>query len=75
MGAATTDIDAVETAFPLKLYTVLDESEKQGFGDVVSWKGKSAFVVHKPKKFEESIMKEYFNQTRYENFEKQCKYC
>lgn len=71
MGAATTDIDAVETAFPLKLYTVLDESEKQGFGDVVSWKGKSAFVVHKPKKFEESIMKEYFNQTRYENFEKQ----
>ena len=73
MGMTTTDIDALETAFPLKLYTVLDESEKQGFDDVVSWKGKSAFVVHKPMEFEVSIMKEYFNQIRYENFVKQRK--
>jgi len=66
-----TTTDAVETAFALKLHVVLDASARQGFDDVVSWQGNNAFMVHKPKKFEESIMKEYFNQTQYRSFQKQ----
>jgi len=69
--ANPTATDAVETAFPLKLHTVLEESEKQGFDDVISWKGNNAFVVHKPETFEDSTMKEYFNQTQYKSFQKQ----
>jgi hypothetical protein len=56
-----TTTEAVETAFSLKLHIVLDESEKQGFHDVISWHGENAFMVHKPKQFEDSIMKEYLN--------------
>ena len=69
---ATTE--SAETAFPFKLHIVLDESEKQGFDDIISWQGNNAFIVHKPKKFEESIMKEFFNQTLYRSFQKQCKF-
>lgn len=65
--------ESPETAFPFKLHIVLDEAEKQGFSDVVSWQGNNAFMVHKPKKFEDSVMKEYFNQTLYRSFQKQCK--
>jgi hypothetical protein len=66
-----TTTEAVETAFALKLHVVLDASARQGFDDVVSWQGNNAFMVHKPKKFEDSIMKEYFNQTQYRSFQKQ----
>jgi len=63
-----------ETAFPWKLHIVLEESERQGFDDVISWQGDKAFKVHEPKKFEDSIMKEYFNQTQYKSFQRQRKY-
>ena len=69
----TTNTDTAETAFPLKLHIVLDESERHGFDDVISWQGDKAFAVHKPRKFEESIMKEYFNQTQYRSFQRQRK--
>ncbi len=65
--------ESAETAFPFKLHIVLDEAEKQGFSDVISWQGSNAFMVHKPKKFEDSVMKEYFNQTLYRSFQKQRK--
>lgn len=65
---------SAETAFPFKLHVVLDQSEKLGFDDVISWQGNNAFMVHKPKKFEDSIMKEYFNQTLYKTFQKQRKF-
>ena len=65
---------SVETAFPFKLHIVLDQSEKQGFDDVISWQGNNAFMIHKPKKFEDSIMKEYFYQTLYKSFQKQRKF-
>lgn len=64
----------VETAFPLKLHVVLDEAEKRGFSDVISWQGNKAFMIHKPKKFQDSIMSEYFNQTEYKSFQKQRKF-
>ena len=65
---------SAETAFPFKLHVVLDQSEKLGFDNVISWQGNNAFMVHKPKKFEDSIMKEYFNQTLYKSFQKQRKF-
>lgn len=60
-----------EAAFPWKLHRVLEEAERLGFSDVVSWQGNRAFKVHDPKNFEKSIMKEYFNQTRYKSFQRQ----
>ncbi len=65
--------ESAETAFPFKLHVVLDEADKQGFRDVISWQGSNAFMIHRPKKFEESVLKEYFNQTLYSNFQKQRK--
>ena len=62
-----------EAAFPWKLHQVLDESERCGFSDIVSWQGNRAFKVHDPKNFEKSIMKKYFNQTRYKSFQRQRK--
>jgi len=64
-----------ETAFPWKLHILLEQSERQGFEDTISWEGDRAFKVHDPKKFEDSVMKEYFNQTQYKSFQRQRKYC
>ena len=64
-----------ETAFPWKLHIVLEQSERQGFKDTISWEGDRAFKVHDPKKFGDSVMKEYFNQTQYKSFQRQRKYC
>jgi hypothetical protein len=64
-----------EAAFPWKLHRVLEESEKCGFSDIVSWQGNRSFKVHNPKNFEKLIMKKYFNQTRYKSFQRQRKYC
>lgn len=62
-----------ESAFPCKLHIVLDESERQGYQDVISWQGDRTFAIHQPKKFEASIMREYFNQTHYTSFQWQRK--
>lgn len=63
-----------EAAFPWKLHKVLDESNKHGFDNIVSWQGNNSFKVHDPKMFEKVIMKKYFNQTRYKSFQRQRKY-
>lgn len=60
-----------EAAFPWKLHRVLEESEPCGFNDIVSWQGNRSFKVHDPKNFEKSIMKKFFNQTRYKSFQRQ----
>jgi len=62
-----------ETAFPWKLHIVLEESERQGFEDIISWQGDRSFKVHDAKQFDHSIMKEYFNQTQYKSFQRQRK--
>jgi len=79
MGGTTTQIPRLlseitsngEAAFPWKLHRVLEESERCGFTDIVSWQGKRHFKVHDPKNFEQSIMKKFFNQTRYKSFQRQ----
>lgn len=63
-----------ETAFPWKLHMVLDESSFGGFEDIISWIGDTAFKVHDPIKFEETIMQRFFNQTQYKSFQRQRKF-
>jgi hypothetical protein len=63
-----------EEAFPWKLHRLLEESERCGFTDIVSWQGNRHFKMHDPKKFEQSIVKKFFNQTRYKSFQRQRKY-
>lgn len=58
--------------FPWKLHTLLDDAEKEGYQDIISWEddGK-AFCVHKPDQFCESILGKYFRQSKYESFTRQ----
>ena len=65
--------------FPWKLHTLLDDAEgsededKDPFTDIVSWEddGK-AFRVHKPQEFCSRIMPQYFKQSKFESFTRQC---
>jgi len=59
-------------AFPFKLHSILENAEKFNEEEIISWlpSGKS-FKIHKPKEFAESIMPQYFNQTKYRSFQRQ----
>jgi hypothetical protein len=59
-------------AFPGRLHAMLDMASQKNFEDIVSWQpcGK-AFKVHDTKRFAESIMPTYFNQTKYKSFLRQ----
>lgn len=50
---------------------VLEESERLGFADVISWQGDNVFRVHNQKEFEQRIMTTYFKQTQYRSFQRQ----
>ena len=52
---------------------MLDEVEKTGNEDIVSWqKNGRSFKVHKPKEFVVKIIPRYFsNQTKYKSFQRQ----
>jgi hypothetical protein len=58
--------------FPWKLHEMLEASEKDGFGSIVSWlpDGKS-FKVNIPDLFVASIVSRYFNHTKYRSFQRQ----
>jgi hypothetical protein len=58
--------------FPVKLYQMLEDSERYGTESIVSWStnGRS-FRVHNPKHFVTTIMPMYFRQTRYKSFQRQ----
>ena len=59
-------------AFPWKLHDVLEDAERKGFTNIVSWTmGGRAFKVHNQKDFESKIMTQYFNQTQYKSFQRQ----
>jgi len=59
-------------AFPWKLHDVLEDAERKGFANIVSWMMDGrAFKVHDQKLFESQIMSRYFNQTMYKSFQRQ----
>lgn len=59
-------------AFPVKLYEMLEEVERQGNEDIVSWQpdGK-LFHVHNVEKFVEEILPAHFKQSKYKSFQRQ----
>jgi hypothetical protein len=63
-----------ETTFPWKLHTLLEQSELDGFDDIISWLGDHMFKVHCPILFEEKVMKRFFNQSQYKSFQRQREY-
>ena len=66
------DGSASQLSFPLKLHRILDQAEKDGKKDVISWlpHGK-AFLVHDVDRFVNEIMSQHFNQTKYPSFQRQ----
>lgn len=58
--------------FPQKLHCMLDQIEREGKSDIVSFFSHGrAFVIHKPKRFEEEVMPRFFKQTRLSSFQRQ----
>jgi len=62
----------VRCPFPLKLHEMLDQIEKDGHSDVISWQPHGrCFVVHQPKEFVRYVMPLYFNQSKFSSFQRQ----
>jgi hypothetical protein len=58
--------------FPVKLHTMLDAIERDGYAHIVSWQPHGrCFVVHKPKEFVSHIMPKYFKQSKMASFQRQ----
>ena len=64
---------AGKSTFPWKLHLVLEESERKGFKDIVSWEDEKTFKVHNVNRFETFVMKTYFNNAQYRSFQRQRK--
>jgi len=58
--------------FPVKLHSMLDAIERDGYAHIVSWQPHGrCFVVHKPKEFVSHIMPKYFKQSKMASFQRQ----
>jgi hypothetical protein len=58
--------------FPSKLFTMLNDSDAEGFADIVSWgTDDMAFKVHEKPEFEKQILPKYFKMTKYKSFTRQ----
>ena len=59
-------------SFPSQLHHMLDDAERRGFDDIVSWQPHGrCFVVHKVKEFVEQILPNYFRQSKFPSFQRQ----
>jgi len=58
--------------FPCKVYDMLEDADKQGHKDIVSWNSSgTGFTVHNKDLFTKKIIPQYFNQTKYKSFQRQ----
>jgi len=58
--------------FPFKLYDLLEESDREGYGSIISWMpNSSAFTIYDKKAFSETLMAKYFKQTQFKSFQRQ----
>jgi len=72
MGAQTKIVGGYDHSFPVKLHYVLNDIEKDGLADVVSWQPHGmAFVVHKKSAFVEQFLPLYFKQSKIASFQRQ----
>ena len=71
-GAGPTEGSGRLLPFPFRLHRMLDDVERAGKQDVVSWMpcGRS-FKVHKISRFVNEIVPVYFNLTQYKSFKRQ----
>lgn len=59
-------------SFPWKLHDMLEDAEKNGFKEIVSWElDGMAFKVHDYGEFFDKVMPWYFDQSKYESFRRQ----
>lgn len=57
--------------FPWKVHRLLEESERNGDDDIISWLTDSkAFKVHNREEFSRRIMPDYFNSSKYKTFQR-----
>lgn len=64
--------DLENDTFPFKLFRMLAKVEEDGKQDIVSFTSNNrAFIIHKPHKFTNEIMPEYFTTTRMSSFQRQ----
>lgn len=69
---AHTDRDTKNETFPMKLYRMLFEAEKNGEDGIVAWSASGrAFHIHKPDQFIADVMPKYFTTTRLASFQRQ----
>lgn len=68
----TTKGGRVILPFPLKLHNLLEESERDGLQEIVSFQedGK-VFTIHHPDRFATELMPKYFNTDRMSSFQRQ----
>ena len=60
------------TKFPCKLYHMLDDVERRGLTDIVSWDPDGmCFRVHDPNAFVEQILPQYFKKSKFRSFQRQ----
>lgn len=58
--------------FPVKLHSMLDAIERDGYAHIISWQPHGrCFLVHKPKEFVSTIMPKYFKQSKMASFQRQ----
>ena len=59
-------------AFPFKVHAMLDEVDKEGCQDIVSWQPHGmAFRIHKLQEFSSVIMPKFFTKAKYRSFQRQ----
>lgn len=59
-------------SFPFKLHLMLDSAERENYSHIVSWVNDgTAFKVHDTKAFVDTVMPNYFDQSKYESFRRQ----
>ena len=59
-------------SFPLKLFRMLEATEREGKECIVSWHPDgSSFQVHHAQKFVDEVLPNHFKQTKYKSFQRQ----
>jgi hypothetical protein len=67
--------NSTTNVFPVKLHSLLENAEKRGYDNIVSWQeGGNSFKVWQPEVFTKSIMPKYFRQTKLKSFQRQSKF-
>lgn len=71
-GKALEDIRKSKKPFPMKLYTILNDAEKEGNEDIISFQENGrAFSIHDKARFIAEIAPRYFSTSQYSSFKRQ----